>query len=40
MAIFRKPSTSAWTRWLAAALGMTIGVGWIAFLMVMLPLRF
>jgi hypothetical protein len=38
--VFRKPRINAWTRWLALALGMTIGAGWIAFLTVMLPLRF
>lgn len=40
LSVFRKPKTIAWTRWLAAALGMTIGAGWISFLVVMLPLRF
>lgn len=40
LSVFRRPRTNAWTRWLAAALGMTIGAGWVAFLTVMLPLRF
>ena len=40
LSVFRRPRTNAWTRWLAAALGVTMGAGWIAFLTVMLPLRF
>ena len=38
--LIRGPRNVAWSLWLAVALGLTLGAGWIMFLAVMLPLRF
>ena len=38
--LVRRKQATAWSLWLATIFGLTVGAGWIMFLIVMLPLKF
>ena len=40
LSLVRRKQAATWSLWLATSFGLTVGAGWIMFLIVMLPLKF